>query len=261
MIKPLCDVIFASEKRKQVLLLLHSGAKEMEDILTALDTTRKALTPQMKILGEHHLVSHNRDTYELTTLGKLIVDDMKPLLETIEVIESDIDYWGEHDLEFIPPSLLRRIYELGKCKIIKPDFVEAYNIQENYHEYSKKSEYAFAVTNFLYPNYQILFSELIQNGVNIYFIASKDLLEIIRTQHYSYFKMLIENKLFHLFVYPGKIHFLGFAFNDRDIILSILNTSGEFDNKHALCSSTSALEWGKELFEYYLKDSTRITEL
>ena len=31
--KPLIDVIFASEKRKQVLWLLKDGAKEMETLL------------------------------------------------------------------------------------------------------------------------------------------------------------------------------------------------------------------------------------
>ena len=257
--KPLLDVVFASEKRKGVLLLLRDRAMEMESLFSALNTTRQALLPQIRILEGHYLVSHHKDTYELTTSGKLIVDEMEPLLSTVDVLDFNTSFWGERDLEFIPPSLLKRIYELGECKIIKPNIAEAYNILEDFHEYSKKSESTFAVTNFLYPDYQILFSELILNGVNTYFIASKDLLETIRTQHYCYFKMLMENKLFHLFVYPEKIHVLGFALNDRYTLLSILNTSGEFDNKHVLCSSTSALEWGKELFDHYLKDSTPIT--
>ncbi|AFV22501.1 hypothetical protein Mpsy_0290 [Methanolobus psychrophilus R15] len=91
-----------------------------------------------------------------------------PLLNTISVFDSDIDYWGEHDLKFIPPSLVKRIYELGECKIIKPNIAETYSVQEDFHEYSKKSESTFVVTNFLYPDYQILFSELILNGVNTY---------------------------------------------------------------------------------------------
>ena len=68
--KTLIDVIFASEKRKAVLLLLKEEPKETQDILKSLDTTRQALLPQMKVLEEHHLVSHYNDTYELTTIGK-----------------------------------------------------------------------------------------------------------------------------------------------------------------------------------------------
>ena len=44
--KSLIDVLFMSEKRKRVLLLLQDGTKEMEDILKSLDTTRQALLPQ-----------------------------------------------------------------------------------------------------------------------------------------------------------------------------------------------------------------------
>jgi predicted transcriptional regulator len=47
--KPLLEIVFMSEKRKGVLLLLQDGAKEMEFLLKSLNTTRPALLPQMKI--------------------------------------------------------------------------------------------------------------------------------------------------------------------------------------------------------------------
>ena len=84
--KPLCDVLVMSEKRKGVLLLLQDGSKEMQYILTALNTTRQALLPQTKVLEEHYLVDHYDDTYELTTIGKLIVDEMAPLVNTTEAL-------------------------------------------------------------------------------------------------------------------------------------------------------------------------------
>lgn len=48
--KLLLEVIFASEKRKEVLLLLQDGARGIEDILDSVGTTRTSLLPQMKIL-------------------------------------------------------------------------------------------------------------------------------------------------------------------------------------------------------------------
>ncbi|WP_370576009.1 helix-turn-helix transcriptional regulator, partial [Methanomethylovorans sp.] len=114
--KELIEVLFMSEKRKEVLLLLQDGAKEMEFLLRSLNTTRQALLPQIRILEEHHLVSHDRDTYELTTIGKLIVDKIAPVIDTVDALDADIDYWGSHILDFIPPHLLKRIGEIGKCK-------------------------------------------------------------------------------------------------------------------------------------------------
>jgi predicted transcriptional regulator len=40
-----------------------------------------------------------------------------------------------------------------------------------------------------------------------------------------------------------------------------LRTDGFFDNNRILCGNPNAVKWGIELFEYYLKDSTPITEL
>jgi len=113
--KPLLDIIFASEKRKNVLLLLQDGPKKMEFLLKSLHTNRQALLPQIRILDNHYLITHSHDVYVLTTIGKLIVDEMIPFLDTVESLESDIDYWGNHSLDFIPFHLLERISELGHC--------------------------------------------------------------------------------------------------------------------------------------------------
>ena len=50
--KALLDVLYASDKRMRVLLLLKEEPKETQELLKFLDTTRQALLPQMKILEE-----------------------------------------------------------------------------------------------------------------------------------------------------------------------------------------------------------------
>ena len=68
----------------------------MESLLKSLDTNRPTLLPQMRVLEESHLIVHYNDSYELTTLGKIVIDKMLPLLDTLEVFDVDIDYWGAH---------------------------------------------------------------------------------------------------------------------------------------------------------------------
>ncbi|AFV25201.1 hypothetical protein Mpsy_3002 [Methanolobus psychrophilus R15] len=117
--KPLLDVIFASEKRKNFILLLKDGPQEMGYLLKSLDTNRQALLPQIRVLEEHHLVSHDRDTYELTTIGKLVVDRMTPVLYTIDALDADIDdrsstakkiilfsSWKSNTILYFPPRYL-----------------------------------------------------------------------------------------------------------------------------------------------------------
>jgi predicted transcriptional regulator len=259
--RSLVDVAFASEKRKQVLLLLKDGAKGMEDLLKPLRSNRQSLLPQMKILEEHYLVDHYDDTYELTATGKLIVDKMLPLLSTLEDLEVDIDYWGTHKIDLIPYHLLKRLDELERCMVISPSIVEAYEENNDFYEASKNSRSLFGVTTFFYPKYDVLFSELTSRNVNINFIITQDLLDNLRTNRSAIFLELLSSNMFHLYVYPKEMGFLSFSYNDYYTKIRFLKNDGDFDNKFLLCSTPKPFKWAKEMFDHYMKDSIPVTEI
>ena len=258
--KPLLDVLFMSEKRKQALLLLQDNAKEMEYLLKSLGTTRQALLPQIRILEEHHLVNHYEDTYELTTIGRLTVDEMAPLVGTLEILDGDIDYWGTHDFDFIPLTLLKRIKELRTYEIINPSLTELYSLHKTYHE-NKITESVYSVGNLFYPDYKSRFTEMINDGITINYIISADLFDKVRTEYYGNFKVFIKSGYFKLYVYNKNMNFLFFTFDDYHIVINMLKKDGDVDSKYILCSTEDALKWGKDLFDHYLKDSTAITEI
>ncbi|TGC09526.1 helix-turn-helix transcriptional regulator [Methanolobus halotolerans] len=259
--KPLLDVIFASEKRKNVLLLLQDGPQGMEILLKSLDTTRQSLLPQVRILEEHHLVDHYDDTYELTTIGKLIIDEMKPLLYTIKVFDKDIDYWGNHDLSYIPPHFLQRIDELRECRAIKPSITDLYEIDEEFHEASKRSESHSVITTYIHPEFYRLVYEMMNNNVQMYFVFPPDLLDQLQPARYAELIEVSKSEFVHIFVYPKKVGFLFFAFNDTHSMLSLTTNNGKFDGRYLLCRYKKSLEWEKDLFDYYLKESTPINEI
>ena len=259
--KPLLDVIFASGKRKSSLLLLQEGATEMAIILRSLNTTRQALLPQIRILEEHHLVTGANDSYELTTLGKLIVDKMAPFLETIEALDIDIDYWGTHTLDFIPPYLLKRIGELKTCNLIEVPLHEIFEEDKQFTEEAKISKSIFTITSYVFPDFEKTLSDLIANNVSISIVISKELSEKLMHENLADTQALIKSSNINLYMYPDSFDFLSISINDYSMLLKLLTENGEYDNKRAICSGDPALQWGKELFEHYLKDSTPITEL
>jgi len=260
MVKPLLDVMFMSEKRKGVLLLLQDGAKEMGFLLCSLNTTRQALLPQIRILEEHHIVFHDMDTYELTTVGKLVVSEMVPLIGTLETFDIDIDYWGTHDFDFIPPFLWNRMNDLQECEIITPPLTELYSLHKTYHE-NKITEYVYSVGNLFYPDYRTKFTEMIDNNITINYIVSEDLLNKVRTEYYEDFKVFIKSKYFKLYVYNKEMNFLFFTFDDYHIVINSLKKDGNCDNKYILCNTEDALKWGKDLFDHYLRNSIPITDI
>ncbi|TGC06963.1 helix-turn-helix transcriptional regulator [Methanolobus halotolerans] len=259
--KPLIDVLFMSEKRKETLLLLQDGAKEMENLLTALDTTRAALLPQIRILEEHHLVSQDGDTYELTPMGKLIVDEMSHLLSNVDALDADIDYWGSHKLDFLPPHLLKRIGEIGKCNTITPTVPKTHYILKQFHKSSKKSEVIYSINTFFHPNFIELFDDLVRNDVEIHFILSQDLLDHMTEDYNKTFNSLINTNKFHFYLHPKNLGFMSLGVSKHHLMLTSLRKDGFFDNSRVLCNSQTAVEWGIELFNHYLNDSTIIDEV
>lgn len=259
--KPLLDVVFASAKRKDTLLLLQEGQKEMESLLKLLDTTRQALLPQVKILEEHHLVFHHNDTYELTTIGKLIVDEMAPLISTTEVLDIDIEYWGTHNLDFIPTSLLMRLNELHSCKVINPSIMELYDINQEFFETSNKSKSLTLFFTFLYPNFPEIYTQWINNVEHINLIVNQELFERIKLNYRNEFKNYIDTEIFDFYLYNEKVNFVSFGYNDYCAFFRLLLETGEYDNKQLMCCSHTATLWVRELCEYYMKNSTIITEI
>ncbi len=256
----LLDVVFASEKRKNVLLLLNDGKKEIGAFLQALDTTRQALLPQMKILEEHHLISRHDHCYELTPIGKLLAEDMSLLVGTVGIFDHKEEYWGTHNIDFIPPHLLKRLRDLKEYEIISPSITELYSIHKSFH-LDKTTQSIYKVTNFLYPDHKTIFTELIDINVTFYYIVSKELLGKIRTQHAEDFRNYIGSGHFNLYVCNRDIDLFFFTFDDYHIVMNMFSKDGHVDSKYVLCSTQDALEWGKELYEHYLKDSVPVRDI
>jgi predicted transcriptional regulator len=259
--KPVLDVIFASEKRKNTLLLLQDGAQEMEFLLRSLNTTRQALLPQMKILEEHHLISHQRDAYELTTIGKLVVDEMAHLLEMIQTFENDIDYWGTRNLDFIPSDLSEKMDQLESCEIICPTLTELFSIHKSLNPEYNVSTSVYTVTTILYPNFDSIIRELLESNITLYYIFSQELFDKVRAEYRAEFADFIKNKSFNMYVYNKDMNLLYFTFDSVHSLVCMLKSNGEFDHKFMLCKEKSAVEWTKELYDHYLKDSTPIKEI
>ncbi|WP_340818095.1 winged helix-turn-helix domain-containing protein [Methanolobus sp. WCC4] len=258
--RSLLDVIFMSEKRKTVLLLLEDGPKDMNTLLESLQTSRNALLPQLKILEEHHLITHFDDTCGLTTIGNIVVERMVPLLNTTEVLDIDVDYWGSRDLSFIPPYLMDRIDELRSCEMINPPIHDLFSIHRSFSP-NIWSPNVYVVTNLMYPDIDSIIAEAIKNKVEFNYVVSQELLNKIRSKYPDEFAKYIKSEYFKLYVCKREMKFFHFTFDTFHLVMGLLNTKGDFDHKFLICEGQGALEWIKELYEYYLKDSTLITEL
>ncbi|AYK16473.1 MAG: ArsR family transcriptional regulator [Methanosarcina flavescens] len=85
----LITVLLSSEKRTDLLLLLKEKPRTIEEINSELGTNSVAILPQLKKLKENGLVIHEDKVYELSLLGRIIVQKMESLVIAFRQLEND----------------------------------------------------------------------------------------------------------------------------------------------------------------------------
>ena len=68
----LIDLVFRSDKRKNLLMFLDSGSKNIDEIRDELDVTATSILPQIKKLIDNDLIVQEDRMYKLTVLGEFI---------------------------------------------------------------------------------------------------------------------------------------------------------------------------------------------
>ncbi|MDW7732662.1 MAG: winged helix-turn-helix domain-containing protein [Methanolobus sp.] len=259
--KPLHDVIFTSDKRKNILLLLQNGPRKMENLLGSLETTRQALLPQIRILKDHHLIISKNDIYQLTIIGKTTVDEMVPLLETIKAFDSNIDYWGNHKLDFIPDHLFKRFNEVRDFQTIHPGAADAYELNQDVVKASYRSKSLYILTTFCHPDFPGMFADLIDKGISVHIVMSEKSLESVKCNYSDVCSKLLKSKLFHSYTYAKEMNFQELVYNDYYVLMRLLKNNGNADINYIVSSNPDSRDWARELFECYLKESMPVTEL
>jgi predicted transcriptional regulator len=259
--KQLIDVIFASEKRKNVLLMLKDSPQEMKNLLVELNTNRPALLPQIRILEKHSLVYQSGDSYGLTSIGKIVVDEMKPFLDTIETLNKHSEYLSAHNTESIPDYLFERVSELRTCEIIEPSLVNTYEVNRKFIEKSKTSESIKFMFTFLHPTFPQIISQYIVKEIDITIILTQDLFDKIKNEFSEGFKQALNCNKIKFYIYRKDIKISSLSLSDDCFVLRLLFANNEFSNKQMYCCHPEAYKWSSDLFDHFQKNAVRITEI
>ncbi len=150
---PLLDIVFRSEKRKNLLLYLLGGPKNIGDIKDALDVTSMGMLPQIKILKETGLVIHEDDVYRLSLVGIVVSGHIQVPMKTFDVLESNYDYWLTLDLSGIPSDILDRLGEIGKYYLIEPDINHIFDPPVELKNGLSTAQVVRTLSSYFHPEY------------------------------------------------------------------------------------------------------------
>jgi predicted transcriptional regulator len=256
----LLNVISASDKRRNLLILLNSGPQEWDDIKRILNVTSTGMLPQIKILEEEHLIERNGRIFFLTPIGKVLTTHMEPLIKTMDVFDKNRKFWGEHNLSVLPPEILFHIAELGNYQIAENPDVEIFDVNTFLKNIST-SKVLKGISHTVHPKYPSFFLTLAKKGVDTSLILTPGVYKVIKEKYRNLLEEWLECKNAHLYVPSEDIKF-SFVVTDTYFSISLFYTSGAFDSKNDVVSiDPSARNWGERIFSYYQKQSKKIESL
>ncbi len=207
------------------------------------------------------LVVRTNGDYGLTIIGKALIIPLTDLIKQIAVLSEQREFWLSHDIFGIPGHLVREIGKLYGCKLVTAPLEDIGKPHSNLIEMVKKSKRIKAVTPIFHKDFPDEIDELLCNRANIQIILKDKILDKNIKENGEPFLEL--SKRDNCSIWKNNIINLGFVVTEKFLALNLFTTRGLFDYglSGLICYTQEAVEWGNELFDYYLKTSSKITDL
>lgn len=257
----LIDAIFLSEKRKKFLLLLLDGPRNIAEIKSILNVTSSSMLPQIKKLKDLDLVVQQDGVYRLSDIAKVLVEKMKPLVETVEVIEENYDYWLTRDLSSIPPHLLDRIGELGECQLINPDLNHLFEPPQQFSESVSKSKNIMTFASFFHPQCPYNYAKLARRGVEVSLILTKAVFERLKNDYQKELNSLMDSPNANIFICEENVAIGSVSVTDDIMMVSLFTKDGVLDHKKVISYDPGTLKWGNDLVLHHMGMSKSVTDV
>jgi predicted transcriptional regulator len=253
----LLTVISASDKRRNLLILLAGGPREWDEIKQVLDVTSTGMLPQIKILEEEHLIERDGRKFFLTPLGKVLTSHLEPLVMTLEVFDRNRKFWQEHNIGVLPPEILLHIRELGDYRIIENPDEEIFDVSTFLKNISPAKDLK-GLAHTVHPTWPGFFMNLAQQGTRSSLVFTPGVVKMLDDKYPGWIEEYLT--LGTTSVYRTKKDFkFSYVVTDSYFSISLFYNTGFFDSKNDVASfDPSAHKFGERIYAYLLKHADKV---
>lgn len=255
------DTVWFSDKRRKLLLLLLEGAKGPEEIKDAFGVSWHSLILPIKELREDELIANNDSVYELSSIGRMIAENVKPIDGILTLLEGNTDYWADRDLGEIPPHLLDSIGDIEDYTIVEPDLNNMFELPERFLQSLNSASRIHAVFSIYHPLYPGLYCQLAKKGTPIEIILTGSVLMRMREECREEMENVLQLPNMHLFVCDNNTVPPSLINTDNMFLVSLFTRGGRYDHRDVLSFEKGSIEWGRSLFDHYKKNSRELSRL
>jgi len=254
----LSEAIWFSEKRKELMFLLLKGPKTSNDIEEEMGVSWRSMMLPVKELKEMDLLLHEGNKYMLSSIGRLIAENAKPISDIMDTLDSSTDYWANRNLKVIPAGLCKRLGELGNFSLIEPDLKDMFELPTKIVDSISASNHIMSLLSFFHPSYLSIYTKVALKGTRLSLIMTESVWTRIEEDFQQDKEQLEKMDNVQLFLYRNDLTPPTIITTDEFLLLSIFNKEGMYDHRDILSFDETALQWGKDLFTYHLDNSRKV---
>jgi len=244
------DVLFFSEKRRQILLYLLEEPKTIDDIKTYLNSKSSPIMVQIRILTRNFLIQEKNGVFSLTPIGEYTVKEMKNVLDMFAVFDKNPEYWGEVDLTAFPAYLLNRIGEMGNVNLSYPNNAHIFDRVRAVGKSLESAESLIEISSIFRQEYVTSYVEIAESGISVAFVFTKDVIERIEKDFPESYRKYMNLENVRIFFCP-EIKLASCMVTDKMISLSLFTKKGYFFNHDLTSCDKNAVLWGTDLYHHF----------
>jgi predicted transcriptional regulator len=254
--RELLRLLICSDLRKKILLALKNGTTSLADVREVTGASSTAAIHALRELEKEHLTFQDgKRNYLLTSTGKIVALHIERFLQTVNVITQFAKFWLEHDLSGIPEDSLKNIGCLHESQILTSTATDVFNAFSTFIALLGDAKVIRGVAPVFTPDLLDIYAELAAKGIPIELVVTREVLENVleladRSPRKNQLKANL--KLFVIEQNPKT----AFTVTDYFLMVGLFRFDGSYDNSDQLLSySNDSIEWGRELFDYYVRAS------
>lgn len=249
----LCDLLFelSNEDRLKILMELRDESLKLSHISKRLDFTVQETSRNIARLVDAKLVTRNTEgSYEISPYGIQAIR----LISPFEFLSENADYFYIHSMEHLPQKFVSRIGELKNCKPV-PQLMEVFaNIEKAFRD--AEEYYLYIGEPLGLSSTLILAHDALERGVKAraidpvgYEWPAEIRASVPREIWETIGGHVMAGDLQKKYLDKFEVTFL---MTEKEVaILNFLSPSGEFEYMGFSAEDKKAVEWCRDLFEYY----------
>jgi predicted transcriptional regulator len=258
--QPYINLLFSSERRKDLIFLLKKEPGEIDTIKKQLKINASSIHLHIKKMKDYGLINERNKVFSLSKKGETIVANMEPLLNTAEVFEQNVEYWKNHDLTSIPDFLLERIDELGHFELLEPETEYPVKTPKMLLENILTSRKVMTFVSYFHPEAPLIYAKLEEKGAEVTLCMTLSVAKRSFSGYRDETKRLHRAGNSKLFILRKEARIPSLIVTDRFLAFKLLGTDGKLWDQIVMCFGETALLWGESLISHIISSAEFIPD-